>query len=152
MQRMTWAIFGIVVVSGASLLDGAERARVKIEFRLGQKEEGKGLERMTLPGMKDQVIYVHKKVMLANADIASAKAKKAKGDNPPALYLTSAKSSREKMSKWTGTNVGKYLCIFVDGKLFAAPRINEKMSNEAEISGNFIEEEVQRIAKGIKAK
>jgi preprotein translocase subunit SecD len=151
---MTWvtgAIFGMVMLSGASLLDGTEPPRVKVEFRLGQEEEGKGLERMTSPGRKDRVIYVHKEVVLTNADIASAKAKKLK-DGLSALSLTFAKSSREKVSKWTGANVGKYCCIFVDGKLFAAPRINEKLSNEAELSGTYTEEEVRRIARGIKAK
>jgi preprotein translocase subunit SecD len=157
MKRMTWvtwAIFGIVGVSGASLLGGAEPPRVKIEFRLGQKEEGKGLEKMMRPGSKDQFIYVHKKAVLTNADIASAKVvKRGKGRSRfPALQFTFAKSSRDKVSKWTSENVGKHIAIFVDDKLFAAAKIHEKLSQEAELSGNFTEEEAQRIAKGIKAK
>jgi len=153
-------VTALVVCVGAVVLpvgtraigqDNKEKdARVTLEIRLAEKELANGLTEMAAPRTKDK-IYVHTKAAVGNADIAQARVvKNALGQ--PAVEVVFAKGSREKVSDFSGRNIGKVAAIFIDGKLVDAPVIRAKFSDKTEIWGAvpFTPQEAERIAKGLK--
>ena len=70
----------------------------------------------------------------------------------PAVEVTFAEGSRKVVAELSRANRGRVAAVFVDGKLVSAPTIAEEFGGKAEISGDFSEQEAERIAKGIKAK
>lgn len=148
------ACLGTALPGSSSLADATEKAaapRVQMEVRLAEKEPAPGLEEMMVPSSKTK-IYVHKKAVLSNADIAEARATKDQSERP-AVEIIFAKGSRDKVARLTEGNIDKHLAIFVDGKLIAAPVIRGKISGgKAVISGRFAQKEAERIANGLKAR
>ena len=58
----------------------------------------------------------------------------------------------KQFGKITTDNVGKRLGIVLDGQLYAAPYLNEPiLGGRAQITGNFTEEEAEKIAAGLTA-
>jgi preprotein translocase subunit SecD len=87
---------------------------------------------------------------LGNADIAAARAVRDVAGRP-AVEVVFAAGSRKAVTEFSRTNVGKVAAIFVGGKLVSAPTITAELSGKAEITGEFTEDEAERIAKGIMA-
>lgn len=55
-------------------------------------------------------------------------------------------------SQMTGSNVGKYITITLDRKVFSCPLVNEQITgNRTQISGAFSKEEAEKLAAGINA-
>jgi preprotein translocase subunit SecD len=121
--------------------------RLKFEIRLAEKEPAEGLEAMAVPKTKSK-IYVHRHAILSNADVAEAHAVKNLRDEP-AVEIVFTKASRKKVGEFSKNNIGKIAAVFIDGKLVSAPIIRAKFSDKAEISGDFAQEEVERIVKGL---
>jgi preprotein translocase subunit SecD len=121
--------------------------RLELEIRLAEKEPAEGLDEMVVP--KDGgKIYVHPHAALTNADVAEARAAKNRRGQP-SIKIVFAGTSRKKVGKFSEGNIGKLAAIFIDGKLVGAPKILVKFSDTAEITGDFTQEEVERIVKGL---
>jgi len=62
------------------------------------------------------------------------------------LLITFSESGSEKWAAMTRTNTGRDIAILSEGKVVAAPRVQEEIRNgRCMISGNFTESEINRI-------
>ena len=63
------------------------------------------------------------------------------------VRITLFPDDAEKFSEFTGRHVGRQIAIIIDGKLFCAPFVRERINSEnIEISGNFSKEEAELLA------
>jgi preprotein translocase subunit SecD len=149
---MMFAVLAALILFGNAALGDAEKEKpkVKFELRLAQKEAAEGLEEMIAPQTK-QKIYVHKNVVITNADVASAKAHKNQL-NEAAITVEFTEAGQKKVGEFSEKNIGKMAAIFIDGKLVVAPVIRAKFSKNAEIWGDWGREEAERIARGLNGK
>jgi preprotein translocase subunit SecD len=124
-----------------------DQSAVRVEFRLAEDEAAEGLIEATVSGTT-QTIFLHKDPLLTNRDISHARVV-VDEENGPAVDVTFAEESREKVLHLTETNRGKLLAILVDGRVIMAPVIREPIGTEARIWGRFSREEAERIARGL---
>jgi hypothetical protein len=117
--------------------------RGKIEFRLAETEAGDGLSAAELPGYPNK-FYLHSNVELSGDDLKESSITTDDSGNSRISIRFNAEGAR-KISKMTKANMGKNLAILVDGKLIAAPKIMAELSSEAQITGHFNKEDLQRI-------
>jgi preprotein translocase subunit SecD len=123
--------------------------RVTVEFRLAENEPRAELVGMPV-GDTDEQIYVTKTAALKNADIVKAEAKRSnldQGSYDVEIEFTPA--GAKKMEAISGANIGKRLAVLVDGKVLSAPRLQDKISSRAVITGRISADEARRIARGI---
>lgn len=67
--------------------------------------------------------------------------------NEPLISFTLNSEGAKIFGDFTGENVGKRLAIVLDGKVYSAPRINERIGGgSGQISGNFTVEEANDLA------
>ena len=67
--------------------------------------------------------------------------------NQPVISFTLNSQGAKIFGDFTGANVGKRLAIVLDGKVYSAPRINERIGGgSGQISGGFSVEEAQDVA------
>lgn len=95
---------------------------------------------------QDKLIAVDKDAMLTGEDVADARPA---FDNMNQAYVTlnfNARGGRI-FERVTGENVGKRMAIVLDGKVYSAPVIRERIGGgRASISGNFTTAEAQDLA------
>jgi preprotein translocase subunit SecD len=125
-------------------------AQVRIEFRRGETEPAAGLTEVATPDGPRKVFVVAESG-ISNDDIAEATVVK---DNlgQPAISIVFTPAGSEKMRKLTEQQMGKPLVIMANGKVLSAPTVRATISEKAQISGNFSQEEAARIANGIRRK
>lgn len=68
-----------------------------------------------------------------------------KSDDADAIEFTFDESLSKRMLELTTAHAGQQLAIIVEGKVFAAPRINAPISSRAIITGKFSAEQLQRL-------
>jgi SecD/SecF fusion protein len=68
-----------------------------------------------------------------------------------AIGFTLDERGGKMFSKLTGSNVGRPLCILLDGMAISAPSINERIGRQGIIQGRFREEEVMDMVNKLKA-
>ena len=66
-------------------------------------------------------------------------------NNQPAVGFTLTPEGGRKFGKVTSENIGRQLAIILDGKVQQAPRLEDKITTDGRIHGNFTQEEVQNL-------
>jgi len=112
--------------------------KVKLEFRLAQDYQSDSLEMRIL---NKDTIYLYKKIELTNSDIAYV----AKTQLNNGLIINFTQKGSEKIAKLSITAFGKLIAILVDDKILVAPKIMGKVSDEVQITGQFSNEEIDKI-------
>jgi preprotein translocase subunit SecD len=64
----------------------------------------------------------------------------------PAVSFTLSQDGASKFGTATGQNIGRYLAIVLDGRVYSAPQIQSRINDEGRISGNFTQQEVQDLS------
>jgi preprotein translocase subunit SecD len=97
--------------------------------------------------------YLVKKAVLLTGDtISDARVAFDTRFNTPYVSLTFSRQGGALFAKITGDNVGKRLAIILDGNVYSAPNINEKISGgSAQITGNFSHTEAVDLAIALRA-
>jgi preprotein translocase subunit SecD len=125
----------------------APKPGVKVEFRRAENQPGEGLTEAAVAGTT-QKIYLHASVDVTNADIAEARAA-LDSQQKPVVEITFTEEGAKKMAKLTAEHQNTPLAILVDGKVVCAPVLRATIFRKARITGNFTQEEVDRIVRGI---
>jgi preprotein translocase subunit SecD len=122
--------------------------RVLLEFRPATYEQAPGMSERTIKG-SDQKIWIAGQAILANDDVASARASTTPYGAQVELAFT--RDGARRFAVATEQNLMKPIAILVDGEVLSAPIVREKITGgRAIISGDFTLEEAQRIASGIR--
>ncbi len=96
-------------------------------------------------------IVVQKKAMLTGADVADAEVRLDQG-NQPYVSLTLTPAGGKVFAQVTTDNVGKLMGIVLDGNVYSAPRIQERIpSGQAQITGSFTLEQARDLKIVLKA-
>jgi preprotein translocase subunit SecD len=127
-----------------------DEKKVVVEFRLAEIKPADGLTEATIEGTTDKV-YLHKKADATNADIARASVGVDNALNP-CIDIVFTDAGAKKMAAASEKHRDKPLAIMVNGKVMSAPRIREKFSDRAQITGKFTKEEVEKLVEAINAK
>jgi preprotein translocase subunit SecD len=101
----------------------------------------------TSPGNAGRTVYylVKKVPPITGTDLRDAKPGLDE-NNLPAVLFTMTRQGATKFAKLTGENVGKPLAIILDHKIQSVANIQERISENGRISGNFTQQEVQDIS------
>jgi preprotein translocase subunit SecD len=148
-EPKTWRLNVPEPLSAAQV--SAEKPAVKpsvtVEFRRAENQPAEGLSEATVAGTT-QMVYLHKSADATNVDIAEARAA-VDNQQKPVVEITFTEEGAKKMAKLTAERQDKPLAILVDGKVVCAPVVRSTLSRVAQITGNFTQEEVDRIVRGI---
>jgi SecD/SecF fusion protein len=111
---------------------------VRFTWGVKQKDSSRSLYALKqIRGSKNQII--HKDIL----DIAVA-AESDAGDF--SLLISFNEKGAEKWANLTGKNVGRDIAIVIDGVVYSAPRVREKITmGKCQISGNFNREEIESL-------
>jgi preprotein translocase subunit SecD len=104
------------------------------------------------PGQRQELYYlVHKSAVITGRDLKNARPSQSGqfGQMGVTFFLTAG--GAEKFASATGANVGKLLAIILDNRVQSAPRINERISDEGVITGQFTAEEANDLALVLRA-
>ncbi|MFY9222775.1 MAG: protein translocase subunit SecD [Blastocatellia bacterium] len=83
-------------------------------------------------------IAVEKTPVITGLDLRDASAVPSRyGVNDYEIHFTLNPAGAQKFETWTGANIGKYLAIVLNGKVKSFPRINDKISDRGQITGDF---------------
>ncbi|BCW89311.1 Protein translocase subunit SecD [Alphaproteobacteria bacterium SO-S41] len=123
-------------------------ARAEVEFLFAEFEEAPFLNKMTTDD--GITVYAGREPQLTNADIASAVAQ----DNPAAgmseVRIIFTKEGAERLKDFTASCIGKPIAIVADGKLIAAPVVQEAITGgEVVITGVFTSTAAHDLAASI---
>jgi preprotein translocase subunit SecD len=93
-----------------------------------------------------QPVLVYSKTLLTGDRLKEAKVG-IDQYNKPAVNISFDGEGAKIFDRITGDNVGKQLAIILDGTVYSAPRIQDRISGgNAEITGNFTHEEAAKLA------
>jgi len=96
-------------------------------------------------------IVVQRKAMLTGADVADAEVRLDQG-NQPYVSLTLTPTGGKIFAQVTTDNVGRLMAIVLDGNVYSAPRIQERIpSGQAQITGSFTLEQARDLKIVLKA-
>lgn len=119
-------------------------------MRLAQNQPGEGLVEMELESSKEE-FFVSRTVSVSIADVASAKiVNDAAGGF--LVRITFLPASKKKVEEFTEKNIDRNVALFVNGKLFSAPRLRTKISGSLDISGLRDREAAERFVRAIEKK
>lgn len=136
------------VVSPLFADDAKPSDKVTIEFRRAESEPAEGLIEHVVPGGRRKV-YVHPGPGITNKQIASVRAHRQQiagaSRDILGIAITLTDEGARMMEQMSAKHLRKPIAILIDGKVVMAPILHTRLSRDAVISGNFSEEEVQRI-------
>lgn len=110
--------------------DGRASTTTTIEFRLADKLAADGLDAMKLPGSRD-TIYVARDAILTHRDIQKVSSQ---GDRATTI-ITFNEASQAKLKQVLDKPEYRMLAVLADGKLIAAPLIDNKITERLIING-----------------
>lgn len=113
------------------------------------KEDAAAYGDIIYPDVKDEKIkYILDKVpVLDGSMLIDAKVAFDQRNNQPIINFTLNSEGAKIFGDFTAANVGKRLAIVLDGKVYSAPRINERIgAGSGQISGAFTVEEARDVA------
>jgi preprotein translocase subunit SecD len=98
------------------------------------------------PGEPAGTVYylVRKVAAVTGHDLRSARPT-VDENNQPAVGFSLTPEGGRKFGKVTSENIGRQLAIILDGKVQSAPRLEDKITTDGRIHGNFTQEEVQNL-------
>jgi preprotein translocase subunit SecD len=67
-------------------------------------------------------------------------------NNRPAVGFSLNPEGARKFGDFTGANIGRQLAIVLDDRVFSAPRIDGRITDEGQIYGNFTSQEAQDLS------
>jgi preprotein translocase subunit SecD len=67
-------------------------------------------------------------------------------NNRPAVSFSLKADGAARFGAFTGANIGRYLAIVLDKRVYSAPVIEGRISDEGRISGNFTQQEANDLA------
>jgi preprotein translocase subunit SecD len=67
-------------------------------------------------------------------------------NNQPAVSFTLNQDGAKKFGTVTSTNIGRQLAIVLDNRVFSAPTIEGRITDQGRISGSFTQQEVQDLS------
>jgi preprotein translocase subunit SecD len=90
---------------------------------------------------------IEKKALLTGADVANARVSIDQNTSEPYVSLELTAAGARQFTDLTSANVGRRLAIVLDGNLYSAPVIRERIpSGQAQITGGFTSEEATDLA------
>jgi preprotein translocase subunit SecD len=103
------------------------------------------------PGQRQTSWYLVKKAaVITGRDLKNARPARGQyGSNEISFFLTAA--GAEKFGAATGANIGKRLAIILDKRVQSAPTINDRITDQGRIMGNFTPEEANDLALVLRA-
>jgi preprotein translocase subunit SecD len=122
-----------------------------LEFKLvAEKSSSTGTEKMQaanpLPGAPSDYT-LDKKVLMSGSAVADARVRPGTQLEGPYVELILSDRGAREFEQITSENVGRNLAIVLDGKVFSAPVIREKIAGgRASITGNFDIKEARDLA------
>lgn len=140
----TLLFFACLIASyHASGEDAATPPRVRVEFRRAEKTPADGLVEAAV-AIGPRKIYLHKEPDATNHDIAQARAIVDRSSRPAVLVLFTPDGAK-KMERLSEEHKDRPLAILVDGQVVAAPEVRTVISEQAVISGNFTQAEIDAL-------
>jgi preprotein translocase subunit SecD len=121
-----------------------------LEFRLVAEKKTNETETLLaaekLPGERAEYL-LEKKVLLSGSAVADARVRPGTQLEGPYVELVLTESGARDFEAVTGENVGRNLAIVLDGKVFSAPVIRERIGGgNASITGSFDIKEARDLA------
>ena len=121
-----------------------------LEFKLVAEKSGAGTEKLQaanpLPGASTEYV-LDKKVLMSGSAVADARVRPGTQLEGPYVELILSDRGAREFETITGENVGRNLAIVLDGKVFSAPVIREKIGGgRASITGSFDIKEARDLA------
>ena len=121
-----------------------------LEFKLVAEKAGPGTEKFSaanpLPGAAKEYV-LDKKVLMSGSAVADARVRPGTQLEGPYVELILSDRGAREFEQITGENVGRNLAIVLDGKVFSAPVIREKIGGgRASITGSFDIKEARDLA------
>lgn len=113
------------------------------------KEDAASYGDIIYPDVKSsQRLYLLKNIpILDGSMLTDAKVAFSQQTNQPVINFTLNSEGARIFADFTGSNVGKHLAIVLDGKVYSAPVINERIGGgSGQISGGFSVEEAHDVA------
>ena len=104
-----------------------------------------------LPGVADAggvgvVYYLTRKVpVVTGRDLRNARPTLDE-NNRPAVSFMLKQDAAGKFGSFTGSNLGRYLAIVLDGRVYSAPVIEGRITDDGRISGSFTQQEANDLA------
>lgn len=130
----------------ASDLSDTYKDGVRFELRLASMEKVAGWK--SVPSPWHQPVWLSSTISLCNSDVAQASAEQ-RGDT----YSVSLRLTEEgtlKLARLTKANIGEHVAVILNDRAVSFPKIIDEISGgQAEIAGNFTEEEARSVAEGI---
>jgi len=118
----------------------------RFELRLASNLPVEGWEKRVIAG-PDVEIYIAPETRITNSDIAQAWFQPRGEEFVIGLLLTEEGALR--LARLSGENIGGMIAILIDDKVVSAPRIMGRISDRAEIHGNFTEQEARDLASAL---
>jgi preprotein translocase subunit SecD len=98
-------------------------------------------------GERSETLHVGKNALLDGSAVKSAAVSKDLISGEPLVLVVFNDEGTKKFSDITAQNVGKRIAVLVNGKVYTAPRINERISGgRAQIQGKLTTEEAEKLA------
>jgi len=121
-----------------------------LEFKLVADKTGAGTEKLQaanpLPGAASEYV-LDKKVLMSGSAVADARVRPGTQLEGPYVELILSDRGAREFEAITGESVGRNLAIVLDGKVFSAPVIREKIGGgRASITGSFDIKEARDLA------
>ena len=69
----------------------------------------------------------------------------------PVVHFDLVPSAADKFGQYTGSHIGTFMAIVLDGKVMSAPRINARITDSGIIEGNFSIQEAEDLALVLRA-
>ena len=126
----------------AGSVENNPKSTTAFSIAVDDSAEG-GLEETV--GNTDKKIYLFQSINVTDDDILSANVV-TDANGRSAIEISFSEAGARNMALITAKNLGKRLAVFVGGKVISAPKIQERISAKAVISGRFSQQEAQRIA------
>jgi preprotein translocase subunit SecD len=144
---LVFAVLAVIFTTAltAAGLSGDQTGKHKFELRLASHEKVEGWERVPGPEPEKTPVWISPEVALTNRDVA--RAYPGIHEYKPCVRVFFTEEGALKMAGLTKSHVGEFLAVILDGRVTMVPRINEEISKEAMIHGNFTVEETRSIAK-----
>ncbi len=108
---------------------------------------GKVIDKETNKVIRKNVYLLKKETLMTGDLLTEARVNIDQLYNEPIVSLSFNSAGAKLFEQITGANVGKRLAIILDGNVYSAPRINEKISGgNAQITGSFSMDEAKDLA------
>ena len=153
MHIIIWAIlFLIISINGALAQDAKPEDKgraVSVAFRMVEEKSSPEFEKFADP-KTGAFIYLRPEAVIENSALKEAHISVDPVWNKPVIKIALNEMARQKFEKFTTSNIGRRVAILIDGVVVKIVMIQERISSgQCIISGDFNQQEAERIAAGI---